>query len=111
MRERKMFELHEACEDAEDVAEFAPAFEAAVGGFADIGGKAQAQEIQEVDFTLRRGGGGSRRRSGVYFFVALRSCVRRRALVKSFRKELPVPSGKKAERGAAIGFRLRGKAR
>ena len=35
-----MFELHEAREDAEDVTEFAPAFEAAIGGFGDVGGEA-----------------------------------------------------------------------
>ena len=45
MRESEMFELHEAGEDAEDVAEFAPAFEAAVGGFGYVGGEAESEEI------------------------------------------------------------------
>ena len=47
-----MFELHEAGEDAEDVAEFTPAFEAAVGGFGYVGGEAEGEEIQEVELTL-----------------------------------------------------------
>jgi hypothetical protein len=40
-----MLELHETSEDAENVAEFAPAFEAAVGGFSYVGGEAESEEI------------------------------------------------------------------
>src|SRR5271163_377077 len=40
--EGEMLELHEAREHAEDVAHFAPAFEAAVGGFSYVGGKAES---------------------------------------------------------------------
>jgi hypothetical protein len=34
-----MFELHETGEDTEDVTEFAPTFEAAIGGCGDVGRK------------------------------------------------------------------------
>src|SRR5271156_6329938 len=50
--EGEMLELHEAREHAEDVAEFAPAFEAAVGGFSYVGGEAESEQIQEIEFAL-----------------------------------------------------------
>src|SRR5580698_5200155 len=52
MRKGEMLELHEAREDAEDVAEFAPTLEAAIGGFGDVGGEAEREEIEEIKFAL-----------------------------------------------------------
>ena len=64
MRKGAVLELGEARENAKNVSEFAPALEAAIGEFADVGGKAKAQQIQKVNFAAPRAAAESRRKSG-----------------------------------------------
>ena len=46
MRKRRVLESGEAHEYSDDVAEFAPALEAAIDEFAHVGRKSQADEVQ-----------------------------------------------------------------
>jgi hypothetical protein len=93
-----MFELHEAREDTEDVTEFAPTFEAAIGGFGDVGGETESEEVDEVQFALRVTEANYVAGAAAIFSRASRVCSTPR-LVKSFRKELPVPRGRRPSVG------------
>jgi hypothetical protein len=52
MREREMFELHQARKDRQNIAQFAPALEPAVGGFRDLRWKPKGEQVVEVEFAL-----------------------------------------------------------
>ena len=80
MRKREMLEAsHEAGEDAENVAEFAPAFETAVGGFGDVCGEAESEEIQKIKFASRVAETDYVAAAAAILFLALRWCVLRHA--------------------------------
>ena len=99
MRKREMLSSHEAGEDSEDVAEFAPAFETAVGGFGDVGGEAESEEIQEIEFASGVAETDYVAASGGFLSFSASIVCSMPRLVKSFRKELPVPSGRRPRVG------------
>ena len=105
-----MLEAHEAREDAQDVAEFAQAFEAAIGGDRDVGGESQAEQIHEINFAIRVAEANHVAGAPAAFLQRF-DRVFDAARVKSRRNELPVPSGRKPSAGRSSVERLPGKDR
>src|ERR1700723_1646754 len=106
VREGEMLELHEAGEYAENVAELAPAFEAAVGGFGYVGGEAESEEIQEIEFAL--GVAEADHVAGAAgIFLQGRDRVFDAALGEIFQEGIAGAQREEAQRGAAwlFGFR------